>query len=127
MRKARPNPVESLIEPIDAIDDGLVALVGVTDEGLRAVATALGGIEKMQGRPGDPGPPGKDGIGRPGKDGRDGTDAPRPVRVVAERDFTERLTGAMQVLSDGSARHFDARRDGRGRIAEFVLTPGQEA
>ena len=123
---------DPVVDELENMADAAVALVGVTDEGLRGLADVFRGVERIKGRDGDPGPKGDPGPpgqgikGDRGIDGRDGTDAPRPVRVVAERNYQRRLTGAQQVLSDGSSRHFTARRDVHGLIAEFVLSPGQE-
>jgi hypothetical protein len=117
------NQPDPMLEEAAAVADAMTALVGVTNEGLRDLVEVFGGVERIQGRPGDPGPPGPPGIGvkgDPGPRGDDGAPAPSPVRVVAERDFQQRLTGAKQVFADGSTVHFDARRDASGRIAEFV-------
>ena len=126
--------VDKVGQETEAIADGVTVLVGVLDEHLKGLAGALGAVETIKGRDGDPGPkgdpgpPGESIKGDPGAPGAAGSAAPRPVAVVAERDFRRRLTGAKQLFADGTAVHFDARRDADGHIAEFVRdTPAERA
>jgi hypothetical protein len=70
--------VNKIGQESESIADGMTALVGVTDEGLRALAGALGGIETVtvKGRDGNPGPPGPPGEGIQGNPGPSGPPGP---------------------------------------------------
>ena len=66
--------------------------------------------------------PGRDGMpGSVGPAGRDGSDAPVPVRGDVLLDGLGRVSGMLQLMTDGSTRTLKVERDGAGKLSGVTV------
>jgi hypothetical protein len=117
--------VNKIGEETETVADGVTALVGVTDEGLRGLADVFRGVERIVGKDGDPGPPGPPGPpgasvkGDPGPPGLDGS-APALDRADLERNALGLVDRVEQRFDDGTRRQLRVERDATGRLLAIV-------
>jgi hypothetical protein len=122
MTRRTNRAVEPLVEPLDSMADAAIALVSVTDEGLRGLAAAFSGVGLIAGRDGDPGPPGPPGETVKGDPGQDGAPGPSPIRSDVERNAFGMVDRVSQRLDDGSRRQYRVERDAAGRLLALVVS-----